>query len=183
MFDRAFALDNLCEKPTAEAPILLSKNFTKRAHKTLQQRRDAARVSYSRNAAAGFSSLGELRVSFGLLLLPAAAGGALKLRFWSWRRDLNPRPSDYKSDALPAELRQHCTACRFYGTPMHISICQPGQTLSLTQRYSACKQPTSWISNNFAKTGSPELATPAEPVGWGFCRARPSKADAKVRSN
>jgi hypothetical protein len=26
---------------------------------------------------------------------------------WSWRRDLNPRPSDYKSDALPAELRQH----------------------------------------------------------------------------
>ena len=32
-----------------------------------------------------------------------------RIRFsfmWSWRRDLNPRPSDYKSDALPAELRQ-----------------------------------------------------------------------------
>ena len=29
-----------------------------------------------------------------------------KNRSWSWRRDLNPRPSDYKSDALPAELRQ-----------------------------------------------------------------------------
>jgi DNA mismatch repair ATPase MutS len=29
-----------------------------------------------------------------------------RLDFWSWRRDLNPRPSDYKSDALPAELRQ-----------------------------------------------------------------------------
>ena len=26
---------------------------------------------------------------------------------WSWRRELNPRPSDYKSDALPTELRQH----------------------------------------------------------------------------
>src|SRR5271155_716169 len=26
----------------------------------------------------------------------------------SWRRDLNPRPSDYKSDALPTELRQPC---------------------------------------------------------------------------
>ena len=26
--------------------------------------------------------------------------------FWSWRRGLNPRPSDYKSNALPAELRQ-----------------------------------------------------------------------------
>jgi len=28
---------------------------------------------------------------------------------WSWRRELNPRPSDYKSDALPTELRQHLT--------------------------------------------------------------------------
>ena len=28
------------------------------------------------------------------------------LILWSWRRDLNPRPSDYKSDALPTELRQ-----------------------------------------------------------------------------
>ena len=26
---------------------------------------------------------------------------------WSWREDLNPRPADYKSAALPAELRQH----------------------------------------------------------------------------
>ena len=30
---------------------------------------------------------------------------------WSWRRDSNPRPSDYKSDALPTELRQ-----QFWGT-------------------------------------------------------------------
>ena len=29
-----------------------------------------------------------------------------RVRWWSWRRELNPRPSDYKSDALPAELRQ-----------------------------------------------------------------------------
>jgi hypothetical protein len=26
---------------------------------------------------------------------------------WSWRQDLNPRPADYKSAALPTELRQH----------------------------------------------------------------------------
>src|SRR5689334_10060991 len=32
----------------------------------------------------------------------------LGLDEWSWRRGLNPRPSDYKSDALPTELRQHC---------------------------------------------------------------------------
>jgi hypothetical protein len=29
---------------------------------------------------------------------------------WSWRRELNPRPSDYKSDALPTELRQQVEA-------------------------------------------------------------------------
>src|SRR4029077_20089413 len=29
----------------------------------------------------------------------------LQIFWWSWRRELNPRPSDYKSDALPAELR------------------------------------------------------------------------------
>src|SRR6185437_7238016 len=31
---------------------------------------------------------------------------------FSWRRELNPRPSDYKSDALPAELRQHAKPCK-----------------------------------------------------------------------
>ena len=65
--------------------------------------------------AAGISSLGELRVLFGLLLLPAAAGGALSLTIWSWRRDLNPRPSDYKSDALPAELRQQFGTLTLHG--------------------------------------------------------------------
>ena len=27
-------------------------------------------------------------------------------RKWSWREELNPRPADYKSAALPTELRQ-----------------------------------------------------------------------------
>ena len=34
---------------------------------------------------------------------------ALSNGCWSRRRDLNPRPSDYKSDALPTELRRHAT--------------------------------------------------------------------------
>ena len=43
-------------------------------------------------------------------LAPAAIRVACStLKIWSWRRDLNPRPSDYKSDALPAELRQRTT--------------------------------------------------------------------------
>jgi hypothetical protein len=46
-----------------------------------------------------------------LLLSPPPAGQlyttlAAELVLWSWRRDSNPRPSDYKSDALPTELRQ-----------------------------------------------------------------------------
>jgi hypothetical protein len=37
---------------------------------------------------------------------PILSGATRAPYEWSWRRDLNPRPSDYKSDALPAELRQ-----------------------------------------------------------------------------
>ena len=29
------------------------------------------------------------------------------LPYWSWWTDLNPRPADYKSAALPTELHQH----------------------------------------------------------------------------
>src|SRR5665213_2456514 len=43
-------------------------------------------------------------------LLPLSALVKIFLK-WSWRRDLNPRPSDYKSDALPAELRQPKQPC------------------------------------------------------------------------
>ena len=91
-----------------EDPDRLSKNAQRQTSQLRQNSATAARsnfrASYEWEAAAGFSSLGELRVSFGLLLLRLAARS--RLRFWSWRRDLNPRPSDYKSDALPAELRQ-----------------------------------------------------------------------------
>src|SRR6202050_3216893 len=41
----------------------------------------------------------------------------------SWRRELNPRPSDYKSDALPTELRQRCS-----------------NRTKVSQRQSDCKQ-------------------------------------------
>ena len=30
----------------------------------------------------------------------------IRLKKWSWRLDLNQRPADYKSAALPTELRQ-----------------------------------------------------------------------------
>lgn len=37
---------------------------------------------------------------------------------WSWRWDLNPQPPDYKSGALPIELRQHYALWnKSYNTP------------------------------------------------------------------
>jgi hypothetical protein len=40
---------------------------------------------------------------------------------FSWRRESNPRPSDYKSDALPAELRQHSQTERRYHSGKEIA--------------------------------------------------------------
>ena len=55
--------------------------------------------------------LPEIFMSSLALLGISAADSRLRSRpqtasTWSWRRDLNPRPPDYKSGALPTELRQ-----------------------------------------------------------------------------
>src|SRR5512137_2746568 len=34
-------------------------------------------------------------------------GNRFPVAQWSWRQELNPQPADYKSAALPIELRQH----------------------------------------------------------------------------
>ncbi len=48
------------------------------------------------------------RNQIGILLPLIETSSTIFQKIWqSWRRDLNPRPSDYKSDALPTELRQH----------------------------------------------------------------------------
>ena len=67
----------------------------------------------------------------------------------SWRRDLNPRPSDYKSDALPTELRQQKQTLQTYHAGNQIA--------------SGCDQPArlvpSWLWNY-----SPSINfTPSEP--------------------
>src|SRR5580700_4217297 len=61
---------------------------------------------------------------------------SLKLAVWSWRRDLNPRPSDYKSDALPTELRQQLLgkdAPSRKLIPLIPARC-PGQLFKVSQR-------------------------------------------------
>ena len=37
---------------------------------------------------------------------PSDTAGAGMRYEWSWREESNPRPADYKSAALPTELRQ-----------------------------------------------------------------------------
>ena len=47
---------------------------------------------------------------------PPLASRALLL-IWSWQRDLNPQPADYKSAALPVELCQHMNYLIKIGDP------------------------------------------------------------------
>ena len=54
---------------------------------------------------------------------------------WSWRRDSNPRPSDYKSDALPTELRQQSgDNCAFAQTNPSDPFRMSGTILKVTTR-------------------------------------------------
>ena len=43
-------------------------------------------------------------------LPPLATRELLQMKTWSWWTDLNPRPADYKSAALPTELHQRLYA-------------------------------------------------------------------------
>ena len=56
---------------------------------------------------------------------------------WSWRRELNPRPSDYKSDALPTELRQRLFILDEFADPSHLRDIH-----SRTARHRDCGRPT-----------------------------------------
>ncbi len=64
-----------------------------------------------------------------------------RARFWSWRRDLNPRPSDYKSDALPTELRQHSTGAEIRRGAAGGAA---GSIISWSGRRESNPQPTAW---------------------------------------
>ncbi len=51
-------------------------------------------------------------------------------KIWSWRWDLNPQPADYKSAALPIELRQRNEPGILIKTQLNINhFFQPGKCL------------------------------------------------------
>ena len=73
--------------------------------------------------------------------LALRSGSATELIFFilnvrSWRRELNPRPADYKSAALPTELRQHPlpgTEIKIRKTKNSPPLCGRGQRGGVTQ--------------------------------------------------
>ena len=169
---------------------LLSKNHDTEAHVTgnsVQQLRIsranalARALLRSRKLLLEFSSLGELRVSLGLA--PATPCGALnESQSWSWRRDLNPRPSDYKSDALPAELRQPASLRGTIGAGPACSILPAGTNIegNTTATHVQANVPLfhRWI---LRLNGDPQLATPVGPQA-GILQSAPARAGAVVRS-
>ena len=100
---------------------------------------------------------------------------------WSWRRDLNPRPSDYKSDALPAELRQ--PRARFGANAQKAGLKlsrQPGTNVkgSTTATH---VQANRQKHAQFAARTEESTATRHSrgPMGWGFCRVCRSRRHIK----
>ena len=73
----------------------------------LQHRSPERTAKPGRTTPAGLMRPALLSCSAGRSPLPSSAFELVSPQpVWSWRRDSNPRPADYKSAALPAELRQ-----------------------------------------------------------------------------
>ena len=67
---------------------------------------EAARATDLQSAAFDRFATSPTVCLLGIRAFDALPCGPMFTRHWSWRRDLNPRPADYKSAALPTELRQ-----------------------------------------------------------------------------
>ncbi len=98
------------------------------------------------------------------------------LRKWSWRRESNPRPADYKSAALPTELRQRVTK----GQPLSAHCRRASWARQITvgrQRFDT--GPLAGAAQGDVVTGpgwNPGAAGPAPEgvVGCGTGRAEPA---------
>ncbi len=78
---------------------------------------------------ANAARLEQLAGTTNLLLPSTTAPSTAAPEIWSWRRDLNPRPPDYKSGALPAELRQPISRAPFESLRLNFSArSSPGGT-------------------------------------------------------
>ena len=60
-----------------------------------------------------YTSVGNMK-TFGIICLWKFESIAIAMDCWSWWTDLNPRPADYKSAALPTELHQRANPLVWY---------------------------------------------------------------------
>ena len=108
--------------------------------------------------------------------------------WWSWRRELNPRPSDYKSDALPAELRQPRSnrvriadgASKLQGVARireHVGGQVCGKGISL------CRTPSGLSSNSSIVYHEPPIFTPHQQGGRPWSPLAPKYAPVLKRSD
>ena len=79
---------------------------------------------------------------------PAGSSRGLARSSWSWRRDSNPRPSDYKSDALPAELRQPPQTSYYTNRPPNC------KSLSHIFSVAPCLLSARWMCSGLAATSA-----------------------------
>ncbi len=106
--------------------------------------------------------------------------GNSPMSIWSWWTDLNPRPADYKSAALPTELHQHLTvADRDYTI-----IALPCQAPKLNNSYQPptrlpCRngaQKSAFSAYNIgSKTKSQELPTFSKKLPQNKSQAQPKR--------
>ena len=71
------------------------------------------------------------------------------LKIWSWRRDSNPRPADYKSAALPTELRQRYSSKQWI-TKWPETAKRTGTNSSLNQEITLAKFTNENIDSSLA---------------------------------
>jgi hypothetical protein len=146
-FAPADRLPRTCRPNAAQVTLQFRQNRkTKVAHKKLR-----------RSLHAGKSS------EWSALEKPVAANRVRRLPkkfvLWSWRRDSNPRPSDYKSDALPTELRQQFpgpNAPPRKPIPLIPSKC-PGQLFKVSQGKVSAQQTLEGVWG--ARTGTGAVPT------------------------
>ena|SRR5580692_11671127 len=113
-------------------PLRYARRMMRRQAMTQKKNRVRAKILSHANTTLG-------KIPYGVLLgkicyaaaprkMPCIPESKCSIKCWSWRRDLNPRPSDYKSDALPTELRQQSETKALTGAyiPLIPSRC-PGQ--------------------------------------------------------
>src|SRR5476651_669942 len=110
---------------------------------------------------------------------------------WSRRRDLNPRPSDYKSDALPTELRRQSLFETAYETanthspmlhtgmvalrnnmhPWHNSVRFPDENPALADRAHTLRRQRRYVQHRGHRLPPRRLSGPRAPGHRGACEA------------